>query len=238
MPTDHEIASHWKGLLKTRDGLLANARQHNDLVHNALSHALVLKRKTQVHFAERVIARHSGSVDPEAVAYVAGIPLAFARDVALALAPAMRKSHITTPERAAQFIAQVCHESVAFHYTEEIASGSAYEGRRDLGNTHPGDGVRFKGRTWIQITGRSNYAAVSRAIGVDFVAHPTLLATTKYAAYGAAWWWDTHGCNQLADSNHGSILATTHRVNGGENGLSSREAYYARARHVASKLVP
>jgi hypothetical protein len=90
---------------------------------------------------------------------------------------------------------------------------------------------RFKGRTYIQITGRTNYAAISHALGVDFLAHPAKLAEPAYAAKGAAWWWKTHGCNQIADT--GDFTALTRRINGGTNGLASRQAYYRRARLVA-----
>lgn len=152
------------------------------------------------------------------------------------LGEAMRDHGITTRRRAAMFVAQVAHESGGFHYREEIADGSAYEGRRALGNTQPGDGKRFKGRTYIQITGRSNYKAVGNALGVDFVKHPAKLAEPKYAAQGAAWWWKTHGCNEIADS--GDFVALTRRINGGTNGLADREAYYARARRVAVFLTP
>lgn len=64
---------------------------------------------------------------------------------------------ITTPLRKAHFMAQMLHETQFFKYNEEIASGKAYEGRLDLGNTQPGDGVLFKGRGWFQLTGRDNY---------------------------------------------------------------------------------
>jgi putative chitinase len=152
------------------------------------------------------------------------------------LGEAMRDHGINTPTRAAMFIAQVAHESGGFRYREEIASGAAYEGRHDLGNTHPGDGRRFKGRSFIQITGRNNYSQVSRALGIDFVSHPARLAAPKYAALGAAWWWQTHGCNQLADT--GNFLAVTRRTNGGTNGLADRQAYYARATKVARYITP
>lgn len=159
-----------------------------------------------------------------------------ARALADALGPAMAKFHINTSKRAAHFIAQLAHESGEFRWREELASGAAYEGRRDLGNTHPGDGRRYKGRSFIQITGRANYQAVSRALGVDFVARPTKLAERKYAALAAAWWWYTHGCNALADRD--SVLDVTRRINGGYNGLTDRKKYLRRAKLVARFLIP
>lgn len=159
-----------------------------------------------------------------------------ARVLARQLGQAMHDEQINTRRRATMFIAQVAHESGGFHYREEIASGAAYEGRMDLNNWKIGDGRRFKGRTFIQITGRANYAAVSRALGVDFIAQPELLATVQYAAKGAAWWWRTHGCNELADS--GDFVAVTKRINGGINGLAERQRYYRRALLVSPFLIP
>jgi putative chitinase len=159
-----------------------------------------------------------------------------AKSLARDLGQAMHDFDINSPRRAAAFIAQVAHESAGFHYREEIATGKAYEGRRDLGNTHPGDGVRFKGRTFIQITGRNNSAAISRALGVDFLTHPAKLAEQRYAAKGAAWWWKTHGCNELAD--RGDFVALTRRINGGTNGLVDRQRYWRRAKPVGRFLTP
>lgn len=156
--------------------------------------------------------------------------------LAVELGEAMHRFDISTRRRAAMFIAQIAHESGGFRYREELATGDAYEGRRDLGNVRTGDGPRFKGRTYIQITGRENYRRVSNALGVDFVTHPSLLASSKYAAYGAAWWWSTNGCNQLAD--RGDFIAVTRRINGGTNGLADRQNYYKRARLVSLFLVP
>ena len=82
---------------------------------------------------------------------------------------------INTPSRILNFLCQVGHESSGLFYTEELASGSAYEGRKDLGNTVKGDGVKYKGRGLIQITGRANYKALTIALKSDFIATPTLL---------------------------------------------------------------
>lgn len=85
------------------------------------------------------------------------------------------KYGLTTKERIASFLSQVGHESGALRYTEEIASGAAYEGRADLGNTQKGDGVRFKGRGLIQTTGRKNYQDFKDKFGIDVINNPSLL---------------------------------------------------------------
>lgn len=106
---------------------------------------------------------------------------------------------VNTADRQAAFLAQVGHESAELFYVEEIASGKAYEGRKDLGNTNKGDGVRYKGRGLIQVTGRANYVAISKDLGVDFVTNPDLLKEPKYAVLSAFWYWNKHDLNKLAD---------------------------------------
>lgn len=144
------------------------------------------------------------------------------------LTKAMLKYEITTPRRQAAFLAQLAHESGSLRYTEEIATGEAYEGRRDLGNTEPGDGKRFKGRGLIQITGRANYKEVSQALGYDFITNPEDLEKPGAASFSAAWFWFSRHLNRLADID--SFEKITRRINGGLNGLADRLEHYERAK--------
>lgn len=147
-----------------------------------------------------------------------------------AMPKVIEMAKLSTDLRLAHFLAQLAHESDGFHTTEEYASGAAYEGRKDLGNVKPGDGRRFKGRGPIQVTGRSNYARMSKALGVDFVANPELLRRFPYAALSSAVFWDDHRLNDYADRDN--ILTITKRINGGTNGLHDREIYLARAKRA------
>lgn len=143
----------------------------------------------------------------------------------------MTKYKITSPLQMAHFIAQLGHESMSFLYTEEIASGAAYEGRRDLGNTQTGDGKRFKGRGLIQLTGRANYAAYSTFTGIDYVANPTLLSTDPTVAVDVScWFWKDRGVDKLAEMD--DVKAVTKRINGGYNGLDDRIQNLRRAKAV------
>lgn len=140
---------------------------------------------------------------------------------------------ISTRLRQAAFISQILHESACFLYVKEIASGEAYEGRKDLGNTIAGDGRRFKGRGLIQITGRTNYQAISKAFNIDFVNKPELLQTNDNAVRSACWWWQQHGLNEQADK--GNIKPITKIINGGYNGLKERLGYYNKALEVITE---
>src|SRR5690606_11129687 len=135
-----------------------------------------------------------------------------------------QEAGINTKQRQAMFLAQLGHESGGLRYMEEIASGAAYEGRRDLGNTQPGDGTRYKGRGPIQLTGRANYREAGRALGLDLEGNPQQASSPEVGFRVAAWYWNSRGLNQHADA--GNFREVTRRINGGYNGLADREAYY------------
>lgn len=143
---------------------------------------------------------------------------------------AMREFGILTPAQQAAFLAQIGHESGRLVYVKELASGSAYEGRKDLGNNTPGDGVKYKGRGLIQITGKVNYIALSLDLDIDCVVHPEVLEEPVNACRSAGWFWKKHNLNQYADS--GDFITLTKRINGGTNGLADRQLLYARAKKV------
>lgn len=147
------------------------------------------------------------------------------------LLPTMLANEINTGLRQAHFLAQIGHESGALQFSQELASGDAYEGRADLGNTQPGDGRKFKGRGLIQLTGRANYKSYGDAKGKNFVDgnNATSIATDPQLAVDVAgWFWKTHGLNTLADAD--DAPAVTKRINGGHTGLDSRLAYLARSK--------
>ncbi len=137
---------------------------------------------------------------------------------------------INTPQRLRMFLAQIGHESGQLRYVRELASGEAYENRKDLGNTSPGDGVRYKGRGLIQITGKSNYALVSLALGLPLLEKPELLEEDEPACRSAGWFWWKRNLNTLADQ--GKFELITRRINGGLNGYADRMKLYHRAREV------
>ncbi len=152
------------------------------------------------------------------------------RQLASSLNDVLNHYQINTPLRICHFIAQVAHESDCFNAMEEYASGADYEGRDDLGNTQPGDGVRFKGRGLMQLTGRSNYAEFSKAMNQDFIAQPQLVGQIPFAIWVAGWYWDTRKLNEDADRD--DLEGVTLRVNGGYNGLEDRRNYLQKAKAV------
>jgi putative chitinase len=134
--------------------------------------------------------------------------------------------------RFAHFFAQLGHESAGFRYMEEIASGQAYEGRRDLGNTEPGDGRRYKGRGPIQLTGRANYRDYGRRLGIDLEQHPEIAALPSFGLLTACTYWTVKGLNAFADRD--DVETITRRINGGLNGYADRKARLAAMKALAA----
>lgn len=167
--------------------------------------------------------------------------IGFDDQAALALEQTCIRFGINTSLRASHFLAQVAHESGAGRWLQEIwgptPAQRRYEGRRDLGNTQPGDGFRFRGRGFIQLTGRANYASFSYdQFGDDTaVRNPDIVAALPYAAWAAGWFWKKNNINQLADLD--SLELVTRAVNGGLNGLADRARYLMKAKQAYSEML-
>jgi putative chitinase len=164
----------------------------------------------------------------------------------------LEKYDITTPNRKAAFIAQVAHESGSFRYVRE-QGGAKYLDKYDtgklakaLGNTpeDDDDGAFYSGKGLIQCTGKANYAECSKALFGDInvlLKNPSLLETPQYATLSAGWYWNKKDLNKFADlpdewrsltKKYTPFQYITYKINGGQNGLSDRLAYYERARQV------
>jgi putative chitinase len=143
---------------------------------------------------------------------------------------------IDTPLRLCHFMAQLAHESAHFGVTREFASGAAYEGRRDLGNTQPGDGRRYRGRGLIQTTGRANYKEARDDIrsiipdAPDFEADPVRLEEFPWALLSGISYWRRRNINRHADRD--DVVAVTRAINGGQNGLDDRKRYLRKAKAI------
>jgi putative chitinase len=158
-----------------------------------------------------------------------GAPAAIGAELGLSAAVHFEPAGLLeTTSRLAHAMAQFGHESDGFRAMEEYASGRAYEGRADLGNTETGDGVRFKGRGPIQITGRANYRLYGRRIGIDVERHPEIAAIPSIGLQLSCAYWSAKNLNAFADRD--DIEGLTRRINGGLNGLASRQKRLAAAK--------
>jgi len=175
----------------------------------------------------RAIAPHfSGRTALHQAAIIAG--------VGKVLAATLDEFDINTRLRIAHFLAQTCHESAGFRTTEEFASGRQYENRKDLGNVHPGDGPRYKGRGLLQLTGRANYRTVGGLIKVDLEGHPEKAAEPELSLRIACVYWQRRKINGPCDSD--DIITVTKRVNGGLNGLAERRQFLKKAKAAIAHL--
>lgn len=177
-----------------------------------------------------------------------------------ALNETFARFNINTPRRQAAFIGQCSHECGNFRILEEnlnyraealcklwpkrfdaekaqacarnpkLIANTVYSGRMGNRDETSGDGYRFRGRGCIQLTGHANYFHAGQALGVDLVMEPELVATPKYAALTAGWFWDTHKCNEVADACN--WISLTKKINGGTIGLQDRIKHIEHALHV------
>jgi predicted chitinase len=144
----------------------------------------------------------------------------------------MTLAEINTPLRQAAFLGQLGHESGELRWFEEFADGSAYEGRKSLGNIYVGDGKRYKGRGPIQLTGRTNYKKYGDLIGVDLENNPEKAKEPAIGFRVAAEYWRQNKLSALADLGPGSYDKITRAINGGLNGKAHRDELYRRARKI------
>jgi putative chitinase len=159
------------------------------------------------------------------------------------------KYGVNTPLRIAHFFAQLEHESnlkpiaenlnygasglirvfrkyftdleaIQFANQPQIIANRVYANRMGNGNEKSGDGWKYRGRGFIQITGFDNYKQLSKDTGIDFVSNPDLLLEEVNSMISALWFWNKANLNKLADKN--DLKGITKRINGGYNGLAHR----------------
>ena len=191
----------------------------------------------------------SFTVTPEHLAAIAGRTTALMPALADWMNTLCPSYEIDTAREYGHFLAQACHETDHFKTLREYASGSAYEGRADLGNTQAGDGIRFRGRGIFQTTGRANYLQLGIKKGRRdlFINTPELLELPEYAVWSACEFWKTRGLNDVANHADTDALKKKYRGNiidvspveyisltitGGYHGMEERKKYYALAQQV------
>jgi len=188
-------------------------------------------------------------IKPEQLAEIAGKTTAKMPDLTDWMNKTCPQYEIDTPQEYAHFLAQACHETDHFKTLREYASGKEYEGRIDLGNTKPGDGVKYKGRGIFQTTGRSNYLQLGIKKGARdlFINNPELLEQPEYAVWSACEYWKIRNLNDAANHKDTDLLKKKYKgnvidvspvefisltINGGYNGMDERKKYYAIAESV------
>lgn len=114
-------------------------------------------------------------------------------------------------------------EAKEFARKPEKIANRVYANRMGNGDEASGDGFKFRGRGFIQLTGKNNYKALSTATGIDYVSNPDLLLTETDALIAAIWFWNSKGLTKYALAD--DILTITKRINGGTNGLEDRKKH-------------
>lgn len=123
-------------------------------------------------------------------------------------------------EAVRDLMANILHETGNMRWLRELASGWAYEGRSDLGNTQPGDGPRFKGAGILQLTGRYNYSRLAKALGDNRVMEGVDYVATTYPFMSAKTWIEENDLLRISQTQ--GFDAVCRRINGGWNGISDR----------------
>lgn len=116
------------------------------------------------------------------------------------------------------------YAAAVYQRDPEAIANNVYANRMGNGNENSGDGWKFHGRGYIQLTGRSNYTACGKDLELDLVNDPDLLTRPASAAMSAAWFWNSRRLNSLADE--GDIRGITRAINGGLNGFDDRRQRY------------
>lgn len=186
---------------------------------------------------------------PEQLAAIAGTSTSLMPELTDWMNTICPAYEIDTAQEYCHFLAQACHETDHFRTLREYASGKAYEGRLDLGNTQAGDGTKFRGRGIFQTTGRANYLQLGIKKGRRdlFINTPELLEQPEYAVWSACEYWKTRGLNDAANHADQDVLKKKYRgriidvspiefisitINGGYNGMADRKKYYLAALSV------
>ena len=138
-----------------------------------------------------------------------------------------------TPIEKAAFMARIDHETEGFKYMVEIGNAAyfaQYDTMKQLGNTLPGDGFKFRGRGYVQLTGRWNYTRYAPFVGADIVNYPDLAAEESVAARIAITFWNKTiipgGYTIAQAAQAGDIDSVVRGVNGGTNGLAQTKALF------------
>lgn len=139
-------------------------------------------------------------------------------------------------QELAHLVAQAAHETANWRHMEEVPPAGAknpqryfqrkYDKKKILGNVKPGDGFKYRGRGYVQLTGRDNYTRAGRALGLDLVNNPDLAAKPDIAAKIALWFWKTRVAPRVGDFERADVKTVTHGINPAQRGAEQRAAYF------------
>jgi putative chitinase len=199
-------------------------------------------------------------MEAQQLADAAKIDIAHAEALIGPMNMAIEKADLSTPARIAAFVAQCGHESDSFRFMEENLNykaeslcrtwpshfnagnaeeyahqpqkiaNRAYANRMGNGDEESGDGWNYRGRGWLQTTGKNGYEELSDATQIDFVSNPDAVATPEGSAVSAVFFWEKHNLNHHVDNN--DFVGLTKAINGGTLGLEDRMARFNHAMSV------